>query len=140
MQFPVEAGHVLALSRALGEADGEPLLPPPGSPTPPTFTWCSPQLDPGHGRAPGEVDLPGARAGVRVPENGDLLHAEQRFTYARPVRVGDVLTVRESVGRSWQKQSSRSGTLTFVELVRDYLGEDGELSVRATMLLVHKPS
>lgn len=140
MRFPVDAGHVLALSRALGVADGDPLVPPVGSPVPPTFTWCSPQLDPAHARVPGVVDVPGKRSGVEVPVGGDLLHAEQHFTYARPVRVGEVLTVRESVGRTWEKQSSRSGTLTFVELVRDYLGQDGELSVRATMLLVQKPA
>ena len=46
--FPVEAGHVLMFTRALGAADPEGGLPGAGDAAPPTFTIASAQFDPGY--------------------------------------------------------------------------------------------
>ena len=63
---------------------------------------------------------------------GTGFHAEQRYEYHRPVRVGDVLSVHTSPGRSWEKMGRRGGRLTFTETVTEYRDEQGELVVTAT--------
>ena len=45
-RFPVEAGHVLAFTRALGAADPPGGLPSAGDAAPPTFAIASAQFDP----------------------------------------------------------------------------------------------
>src|SRR6266849_1026080 len=99
--FPVEAGHVLAFARAIG--DDNPVYRDPeyaaasevgGLIAPPTFTQASAQWDPEYPLrpSPGEKWYGSASAPGTMPEGGGGLHAEQHFTYHRPVRVGDVLS------------------------------------------------
>lgn len=142
-RFPIEAGHVLMFRRALGYEDSE-----FGADTaseqlvPVTFVQSSAQFDPEYVLRPRPDHTwwgSGGDAGF-MPEGGGRLHAEQRYEFHRPVRVGMVLssTVRE--GRSWEK-SGRSGVLNFVEQVTEYVDQDGTPVVTATSVSVlRKPA
>jgi len=61
---------------------------------------------------------------------GSSLHAEQEFTYHRPIRPGDVLSATVIPGKRWDKQG-RSGRLEFAETVTEYRDQDGRLVVTA---------
>ena len=135
IRFPVELGQVLVFARAVGEPDAAYLAAAGHDPrtpvhAPPTFTQACAQWDPDYWLRP----RPGTawhgsatEAGV-MPWTGGVLHAEQHFTYHRPVVVGDVLTRSDRPGESWQKVG-RSGTLSFSELVSEFRDDDGELVV-----------
>ena len=138
-RFPVEAGHVLMFARSLGAADPEGGLPGPGDPASPTFASASAQFDPDYPLRP----QPGAGwhgsggdAGL-VKEGAGGLHAEQHFTYHRPVRVGDVLSAVTRPGEQWEKQG-RSGRLLFREQITEYRDEAGELVVTARSVGVQR--
>jgi acyl dehydratase len=62
---------------------------------------------------------------------GSGLHAEQHYTYHRPLRVGDVLSTRTRRGESWEKEGRRAGKLVFTETITEYLDQHGELVVTA---------
>ena len=62
---------------------------------------------------------------------GSGLHAEQHYTYHRPVRVGDVLSATSRRGESWEKEGRRAGKLVFSETITEYTNQDGELVVTA---------
>jgi len=142
-RFPVEAGHIMTFARAIG--DDNPVYHDPDDPAtiaaggviaPPTFVQASAQFDDEWPLRPriGEPWLgSGATAsGVeRTGGEGSGLHAEQHFTYHRPLRPGDVLTATTREGETWQKHSERAGTLTFRESVTEYRDADGELVVTA---------
>ena len=131
-RFPVEAGHVLMFARSLGAPDPEGGLPAPGDPAPPTFTNASAQFDPDYPLRPHPGEAwhgSGGDAGL-VKEGAGGLHAEQHFTYHRPVRVGDVLSAVTRPGEEWEKQG-RSGRLLFREHITEYRDEAGELVVTA---------
>ena len=132
--FPVESAHVLMFARALGDHNPAYLetLGATGTVAPPTFLVASSHADPDYRLRP-KPDTKwygsGATAGT-MPEGGGGLHAEQHFTYHRPVRVGDKLTVSTRAGQTWQKQG-RNGLLTFIERITDYTDSDGTLVVTA---------
>ncbi|UIX29381.1 FAS1-like dehydratase domain-containing protein [Streptomyces sp. GQFP] len=128
LRFPVEEGHVLAFARAVGEPP-----PGPGDLVPPTFTATTVQHDPEHMR---DLRPTGALAAATADEGATVLHAEQHFEYLAPVRVGDVLHVAETPGRTWTKQSGQGGTLTFTELVKELRDDTGSVVVRSRMVLV----
>ena len=138
-RFPVEAGHVLMFARSLGAADPEGGLPAPGGLAPPTFTNASAQFDPDYPLRP-RPGVPwhgsGTDAGL-VKEGAGGLHAEQHFTYHRPVRVGDVLSAVTRPGEEWDKQG-RSGRLVFREQITEYRDEAGELVVTARSVSVQR--
>jgi hypothetical protein len=140
-RFPVEAGHVLTFMRALGAADPEGELPAGGDPAPPTFAQASAQFDAGYLLRP-RPGVPwhgsGGDAGM-VKEGAGGLHAEQHFTYHRPVRVGDVLTCVSRPGGQWEKQG-RSGRLRFREQITEFRDEAGELVVTARSVSVQRES
>ncbi|MEU1370881.1 MaoC family dehydratase N-terminal domain-containing protein [Streptomyces sp. NPDC005803] len=136
-RFPVEAGHILMFRRAVGYADAE-----DGADTaniefaPPTFVQASAQFEPGHRLRPGRETWFGSAGGPgEMPEGGGRLHAEQKYTYHRPVRVGDVLSAVERDGETWEKKG-RSGTLKFAEMITEYRDRSGELVVTATAVSV----
>ena len=135
-RFPVEAGHVLAFTRALGAADP---AGGPGEATPPTFAIASAQFDPDYPLRP-RPGAPwhgsGAGAGL-VTEGASGLHAEQHFVYHRPVRVGDVLAGTSRPGQEWEKQG-RSGRLRFREQITEFRDEAGELVVTARSVSVRR--
>jgi N-terminal half of MaoC dehydratase len=138
-RFPVEAGHVLAFDRALGEPDPPDGLPGPGDLAPPTFAIASAQFDPDYPLRP-RPGIPwhgsGGDAGL-VTEGAGGLHAEQHFTYHRPIRVGDVLTRTVRPGAEWEKQG-RSGRLRFREQITEFRDEAGELVVTARSVSVQR--
>jgi N-terminal half of MaoC dehydratase len=136
-RFPVEAGHVLTFARALGAADAP--LPSAGDAAPPTFAMASAQFDPDYPLRP----RPGARwhgsggdAGL-ITDGAGGLHAEQHFTYHRPIRVGDVLACATRPGEEWEKQG-RSGRLRFREQITEYRDAAGELVVTARSVSVRQ--
>jgi acyl dehydratase len=123
---------------------------------PPTFVQASAQFDPdyplrprigrpwfGSGRTPSGLQRPRGGESSGDESSGDAprrrgggaggsgLHAEQHYTYHRPVRVGDVLTATTSPGESWEKQGRRAGVLLFSESITEYRDQDGELVVTA---------
>ena len=127
-RFPVESGHVLMFRRAVGDERDTDLAPP-------TFVQASAQFAPEYRLRPrdgvpwwGSASGPGtAPAGGG---GGGGLHAEQHYTYHRPVRVGDVLHAVVRDGERWEKVG-RSGTLRFVETIIEYRDENDELVVTA---------
>lgn len=131
--FPIERGHVLAFSRALGAE------PPPDGGVPLTFPIAYAHFDPDWPLVmrPGQPwHGSGAEAGVEKGGGGGL-HAEQEFEYFRPLRVGETLTVHKRQGRTWTKEG-RSGVLDFAERHTDFHDEAGELVARATTVTVVK--
>ncbi len=138
-RFPVEAGHVLAFARALGAADPPVGLPAEGDAAPPTFAIASAQFDPEYRLRP-RPGAPwhgsGGDAGL-VTEGAGGLHAEQHFTYHRPIRVGDVLVPVARPGERWEKQG-RSGRLRFREQITEFRDEAGELVVTTRSVSVQR--
>jgi acyl dehydratase len=119
-RFPVEEGHALAFARAVGEP-----APAAGDVMPLTFAAATALHDPGQRRG-------------GPPPGGTLLHAEQEFEYAAPLRVGTVTWVTERPGRTWAKVSKRGEQLTFTELIKELRDDGGELVQRARAVLVCK--
>ncbi len=123
---------------------------------PPTFVQASAQFDPNYGLRPkidgvgwmGSGTNPSSAVRPQVPKEegaksegsdkkenrggGGGLHAEQRYTYHRHPKVGDVLTSTSRPGKSWEKTGRRSGKLVFRESVTEYRDQNGELVVTAT--------
>lgn len=146
-RFPVEAGHIAMFARAVGdpnpiyEDEAYAASTEVGHVTaPPTFVQASAQFDPdyplrpkpgkpwfGSGKEPSGV-RPGQSGGGG---NQGTLHAEQHFTYHRPLKPGDVLSATTGEGRSWEKEGRRGGTLSFTESVTEYRDQDGALVVTA---------
>jgi N-terminal half of MaoC dehydratase len=136
-RFPVEAGHVLAFSRALGAADPPGGLPSEGDAAPPTFPIASAQFDPDYPLRPRlgtQWHGSGGHVGL-VTEGAGGLHAEQHFTYHRPIRVGDVLACASRPGEHWEKQG-RSGRLRFREQITEFRDQAGDLVVTARSVSV----
>lgn len=163
--FPIEAGHVLMFARSIGDpnpvySDAEHAAASEvgGLIAPPTFVQASAQFDPdyglrprigrpwfGSGRYPSGLQRPRDEAAdaptpggepKRRGGGGSGLHAEQHYTYHRPVRVGDVLTATTTPGKRWEKQGRRAGVLVFAESVTEYRDQQGELVVTARSVAV----
>jgi hypothetical protein len=105
---------------------------------PPTFVMASAQYDPDFTLRPkpGEPWMGSGRRPTGTPPTeggggGTGLHAEQHFTYHRPIRPGDVLVPESREGKTWEKQGKRGGTLKFSETITDFRDADGELVVTA---------
>lgn len=156
-KFPVEAGHIMMFARAIGDpnplyqggadpaADRARMIAPPtfveaGLHYDPTFPyrprigepWFGSAAEPSSGPRP----EPAATGGK---EGGTSMHAETRLEYHGILRPGEILTVREERGPSWQKDGSRGGRLWFSTFVTDFL-RDEELVVRSTMVVVSTES
>lgn len=121
--FPVERGHVLAFARAIGDDVDQDVAPP-------TFAAATDHFDPAFDRRPPH----GRGWDDGLPPSH--LHVEQHFTYARPVRVGELLTARKGPGRRWEK-TGRSGLLRFVEERTELRDADGSLVQVMTWVDVH---
>lgn len=149
-RFPVEEGMILLFARAVGDpnpiysdrshAAGTELG---GVVAPPTFVQASAHFDPDYPLRPkpGEPWFGSGRNPTGAPGGGGAgtgtgggrgtgLHAEQEFTYHRPLLAGDVLSATERPGARWEKQG-RSGKLVFSETFTEYRDEQGELVVTA---------
>ena len=143
-RFPVEASHVMMFARAVGE-DDQPYFKAMTDESgdlpiyaPPTFVQASRQFEQDYPLRPspgvawfGSGKEPSGVTAEELAGRGGSLHAEQHFTYHRPVRVGDVLTARRREGRTWTKTGRRGGNMKFSEDITDYHDQDGELVVTA---------
>ena len=141
-RFPIEEGHIAAFARSIGDAN--PAYYGPDAIAPPTFVQASAQWDPdyplrpkiggtwwGSGREPGGAAAFGGGQSLGGGGRGTGLHAEQHYEYARPVRVGDVLTATTRPGKTWEKEGRRAGKLVFSESITEYRDQNGELVVTA---------
>ncbi|OBY28992.1 hypothetical protein ACT18_25515 [Mycolicibacter kumamotonensis] len=108
---------------------------------PPTFTMAAAHFDPDWPLRPqpgrpwrGSGRTPSGTAEADKPANGAAqpvgLHAEQHFQYHRHPRPGDVLTVTERPGRSWEKDG-KQGRMHFTEVIIEYTDQDGAPVVTA---------
>jgi acyl dehydratase len=131
-ELPVEAGLVALFARAIGDPNpryrsGSPEADAAGGAVaPPTFAMVADAFDPDFRRRP-PLDAAVADEGPATQEA--LLHVSQHFTYARPVRVGEVLTVRRRPERTWTKQGRTGGQLEFIEAVTELVAADGTIVV-----------
>lgn len=151
-RFPVEAGHILMFARSIGDpnpvyADEEYAKSAGvgGIIAPPTFVQASAQFDPGYflrpkvgapwfgsGKEPSGIKREsGGGSGGGAGGGGTGLHAEQHYTYHRPLRAGDVLSATVRPGERWEKEGRRAGKLVFSETITEYRDENGELVVTA---------
>jgi hypothetical protein len=140
-RFPIEEGHIASFARSIGEANSA--FYGPDAVAPPTFVQSSAQWDPDYPLRPkigGQWWGSGREAGGRPSYGGGQsggggggtgLHAEQHYEYARPLRVGDVLTATVKPGNTWEKEGRRAGKLVFSETVIEYRDQNGELVVTA---------
>jgi hypothetical protein len=153
-RFPIEAGHIMAFARSVG--DFNPVYHDEAAArasevgaiiAPPTFVQASAQYDPdyplrprpgvtwfGSGRTAsglsGQSSAGGGSSGGSGG-GGTGLHAEQHYEYHRPLRAGEVLIPTSRPGETWEKQGRRGGLLKFAESVTEYRTESGELVVTA---------
>jgi acyl dehydratase len=146
-RFPVEASHILMFARAIG--DENPVYTDSASDAavvfggviaPPTFTMAGTQFDPDAmlRPKPGEPWFGSGKepSGATVARTGRL-HAEQHFEYHRPLVAGEILTVIERAGETWEKESKRGGSLVFEEKFTDYVSAaTGDVVVTARMVTV----
>jgi hypothetical protein len=129
--FPVEASHIMMFRRSIGDY-GVPDTGLEKAAAPPTFPRAVAQFDPDyHLRLkPGEPWFGSGKnpSGVEgKPASSGGLHAEQHFEFIRPVMPGDLLTVTEKLGKTWEKESKRAGKLVFTERVQEFRDQKGEL-------------
>ncbi len=149
-KFPIEAGHILLFSRAVG--DPNPIYSDEDYAAasevgsiiaPPTFVQSSAQFDPDYFLRP-KIDQPwfgsgGEPTGIKKEKKeGESsgaaaggLHAEQHYEYHRHIKPGDVLSATTFPGETWEKESKRAGKLTFSESITEYRDQDGELVITA---------
>lgn len=111
-------------------------------PVPPTY-WFS--AAPNHNRW--EEEQPPDPTGGHDPmaevmgrllgSGGMILHAEQEFTYHRPVVVGEKLRMRGVVRDAYRKQTG-DRTMTFMVVETTYSDASGEPAVTSVMNLMHR--
>ena len=76
----------------------------------------------------------GSIEGLTLPSAG-LIHGEQSFTYARPLRVGERLACAIELRDTYEKQGGR-GLLTFLVFAREGRDEAGEMPFSAQAVIV----
>lgn len=143
-RFPVEASHVMMFARAIGEHDDsyfKAMADESGATpiyAPLTFVQASRQFEQDYALRPrpgaawfGSGKAPSGVPAEELAGRGGSLHAEQHFTYHRPLRVGDVLTGKRREGDVWTKTGRRGGALRFSEDITDFYDQDGELVATA---------
>ena len=130
--FPVEATHIMMFARAIGDtnpvyhdAEAAKKTEAKGIVAPPTFPQAMAQFDPEYHLRP----KPSGVTGKAASSGG--LHAEQEYTYHRPLRPGDVLTSETKQGKVWEKESKRAGKLIFRERIVEHRDQKGELVITA---------
>jgi acyl dehydratase len=148
-RFPVEAGHIMMFARSIGDpnpvyVDAEYAAKSEvgGIIAPPTFVQASAQFDATYPLRP-KIGQPWFGSGKHATgatreqrsggggRGGTGLHAEQHYTYHRPLRAGDVLTAQTRPGETWEKEGKRAGKLIFSETITEYRDGNGDLVVTA---------
>jgi len=135
--FPVEAGHVLAFWRALGDTRADDALragtSPQELPVPLTFLLAAEQfnldstLRP-RGSSPwiGSVD-----SAKESADTGGQFAAEHHMEVLGTYGIGDTLRVTTQPGATWEKQGRRGGRLFFTEILKEFHTVDGRLVARS---------
>ncbi len=145
--FPIETGHIMAFSRALGDpnriyVDAEYAARSElgGIIASPTFAKASAHFDPTYPMRPviGEPWFGSGRtpSGTARQKTRTGLAAGSRFEYYAALRPGEQILVTKRPGRIWQKAGRRGGSLTFTESITEYRGSDGRLRVVITATAV----
>jgi acyl dehydratase len=136
--FPIDRSKCAELGRAFGDTD--PVWHDPTAATDvgftavPTFPTVTVLAD--HWRS-------GGVAGLVEAIGADLskvLHGEVEWEYFTPVRMGDILTMRQSVADVTQREGKRGGVMTLVRIDSDFTNQRGELAVRRTDTLIERQS
>jgi hypothetical protein len=65
-----------------------------------------------------------------------LLHGEQEFVYARPLRIGDILTGQTRLKDRYVKKGRRGGEMTFMVYETRFVDQTGDLVVQSTKTLL----
>jgi hypothetical protein len=123
--FTVERGKVREFALAIGDSNpayfsDDPVLPPT---FPITFAfWSDANL----------VDKL-ASLGVQI---WNVLHAEQEYIYARPIRVGDTITGQATVADIYTKEGRAAGAMDFIAVAIEYTNQNGEPVLKENMLLI----
>lgn len=122
-ELDVERGKIREFARATGSQNPD-YLESEAPPMPATFLttqffWQTPTSNPWS-----KVEF--------SPKRG--LHAEQEFTFhGPPPKAGTKLTGTSKVTNIFEKQSSRGGTMSFVEMVTEYRDASGTLVAESKM-------
>jgi len=144
-RFSVEAGHIMLFARSVGDTnqiyydeDYARTTEVGGSIAPPTFVQASVQFEDGYslrptigepwfgsGKEPTGVECMSGDAG------GGELHAGQHYEYHRHLKPGDVLHSANKPGETWERESKRTGKLTFSESITEYYDQNDELVITA---------
>jgi acyl dehydratase len=145
--LPVERGHVLMFARAIGDPNAIYYSPEAAMEcgygdvvAPPTFVQSIAHFDPDYHQRPriGEPWRGSGKFATGIPDApavGTRLHAEQHFTYHRPVLAGDVLTPVVVARSEWEKDG-RSGHLVFTEVTTEYRDQNGEIALSSRSVSV----
>jgi MaoC dehydratase-like protein len=144
-KFPIEASHILMYARAIG--DDNPIYTDDdyaastelgGIIAPPAFMQAGQHFDPVYPLRPtlGKPWIGSGKMATSAQQGkssaGESLHAEHHFQYHRHPRVDEVLTATSKPGKSWEKESKRSGKMYFSEIVVEYRDENDELVITET--------
>ena len=123
-RFPIEWSKVWEFSKAVADDHlGDDIA------VPPTF--------PAYGLCAFETMYGSAAARLNMHK---VLHAEERYRYLRPLRIGDRLRCQTRVVEDYLKQGRRGGTMRFVVTETEIREEQtNELVVvtRTTMVQLH---
>ncbi|MCU1458506.1 MAG: hypothetical protein JWL73_2598 [Actinomycetia bacterium] len=116
----VEAGKVREFARAAKSRNPAYFVPAESHPVSPvTFLassafWSTPESSPSRGGPP--------------PNWERILHGEQEFVFPNgPPHAGDVLTATTRIGKEYEKEGKRGGTMKFSELITEFRDRDGNL-------------
>lgn len=152
-RFPVEAGHIMMFARAIGDPNplyygGADLVTERSHViAPPTFVEASLHYDltfpyrPRIGKqwfgsaAESSSGPPPEPAAGPDRTGGTSFHAETHLEYFGLLRPGDVLTVREQPGATWDKHGPRGGRLWFRSHVLEFLRDQVPV-IRSTTVVV----
>ena len=111
-----EHGKIREFARAI--KDPNPAFAGDAPLAPPTFLMTSQHwMEPGSGGGPRGVKLDMRR----------VLHGEQEFDYVKPIRAGELLTVRSRTKDIFEKDGSRGGKMLFMVMESEYRNRQGEV-------------
>lgn len=151
-RFPVEETAIALFARAVG--DSNPIYRDRAYAArtelgtiiaPPTFVEMGTQFDESFPLRPRPRQpwLGSGREATGTPAGAAAdgpvgMHAEQHFTYHRPLRPGNVLSAAETPGKSWEKVG-RSGPLRFSEAITEFRDAADEPVITGRSVAVYAP-
>jgi acyl dehydratase len=136
VSFPVEAGKVMELARALHDDHS-------------AYRDEHAARDHGFGGIPAPLTVtvlaahwnPDGAEGTAIKLGMSLerlLHGETVWEYFAPVHAGDRLTAQRSVADVAAREGKRGGRMTLVTLQTEYTNQHGELTIRQRDVLIER--